>query len=199
MAIALLSQYIPELLSDNYEQPFLRELLDKNPLQLFVLAVLFAPIIEEMMFRTLIQPSHSDIILLLCSWPVFYLNSYLPQDVNWVLKLLFVGVFLFVLFYILRELIPPIKTARLRAFLDKNQIPVLVMSSLIFGLVHINNYVEDFMINVALIALIIPRVLAGLMMGLVKIKNKHLGWSIGLHAINNGVVIIILIIAKTNA
>lgn len=199
VALSVLSHYIPELLSEKYEQTFLQELLAEKPLQLFILAVVFAPIIEEMMFRTLIQPSHSDIILLLCSWPVFYLNGYIPKDVYWLLKLLFIAVFLFVVFYILRELIPKHKTERFRHFLHLNYKSVLVVSSLIFGLVHINNYVDDFVINAALIALIIPRVLAGFMMGLIKIKNKHIGWSMGLHAINNGVVIGILIIAKTHA
>lgn len=198
VGLSVLSNYIPDLLSEKYEQTFLQDLLAEKPLQLFILAVLFAPIIEEMMFRTLIQPSHSDIILLLCSWPAFYLNGYIPKDVHWFLKLLFIAIFLFVVFYILRELIPENKTVRLRDFLHKNYKVVFVVSSLIFGLVHINNYVDDFVINAALIALIIPRVLAGFMMGLIKIKNKHLGWSMGLHAINNGVVIGILILAKNH-
>lgn len=175
----------------------LRELLKDNPLKLFVLAVIFAPIIEEMMFRTLIKPSHSDIILLLCSWPLFYANRFIPADVHWMIKLGFIAVFLFTIFTLLKQLIPDAYTARIRRFLEKHTTAVLIVSSLIFGLVHINNYVDGFVINAALIALIIPRIISGFMMGITKIKNDHIVWPMALHAMNNGFVIIMLIVSRT--
>lgn len=196
VGLSLVKKYIPSLFEEQYEQSFLNELLKDNPLKLFVLAVIFAPIIEEMMFRTLIKPSHSDLILLLCSWPIFYVNRYIPVDVHWIIKLAFIAVLLFTIFYILRELIATQKTARLRAILYKNYLPILILSSIFFGLVHINNYVENFVINVALIALIVPRIISGVMMGIIKVKNNHIGWSMGLHALNNGVVICLLLIAQ---
>lgn len=198
ISLSVLSTYIPELISDKYEQTFLQELLAEKPLQLFFLAVLFAPILEEMMFRTLLKPSHSDIILFLCAWPVYYLNGYLPQNAHWFIKLIFIAIFLFVVFYMLRELISDNKTARLRHFLSSHYKLVLVVSSFLFGLIHINNYVEDFIINAALVALIIPRVLAGFMMGFIKLENRNISWSMGLHAINNGVVIGLLLLAKNH-
>lgn len=149
------------------------------------------------MFRTLIKPSHADIVLLLCSWPLFYLNRYIPVDVHWMIKLGFIAIFLFTLFTILRLLIPEERTSKLRGFLGKYYIIILIVSSLIFGLVHINNYVEGFVINAALIALIIPRIISGFMMGLIKVKNKNIGWSMGLHAMNNGFVIGLLLIARS--
>lgn len=196
VALGALSQFYPELMSDKYEQTYLKELLSEKPLQLFILAVILAPIIEEMMFRTLIKPSHSDLILLCCSWPIFYINRFIPVDVHWLLKLAFIATLLFTTFYILRQLITDQKTKRIRHFLSKHYRYVLVVSSLIFGLVHINNYVEDFVINAALVALIVPRVLSGFMLGLIKVKNKHIVWSMSLHAINNGVVIGVLMLAK---
>lgn len=196
VGLSLVKKYYPALFEEQYEQSFLKELLMNNPLKLFVLAVVFAPIIEEMMFRTLIKPSHSDLILLLCSWPIFYVNRFIPIDVHWMIQLAFIAVLLFAIFYILRELIPEQKTARLRAIINKNYVPVLILSSILFGLVHINNYVEGFVINTALIALIVPRIISGVMMGYIKIKNEHLGWSMGLHALNNGVVICLLIVSK---
>ncbi len=186
----------PELLENEYEQKFLQEMLKKNPLKIFVLGVIFAPIIEEMMFRTLIKPSHDDLILFICSWPIFFINKFLPVDVYWIIKLSFTAILIFTLFYILRHLITEQQTAHLRKILTKYYMPVLIVSSLIFGIVHINNYVEDFIINATLISLIIPRIISGTMMGLIKIKNKHIGWSMGLHALNNGVVLVILILSQ---
>ena len=196
VGFAIVKKYAPELFEQEYEQSFLKGLLKDNPLKLFILAVIFAPIIEEMMFRTLIKPSHSDLILLLCSWPIFYVNRFIPVDVHWAIKLAFIAVLLFTIFYVLRELIPIQKTKKIRAFLNKYYVGILIISSLLFGLVHINNYVENFAINAALIALIIPRIISGVMMGLIKIKNQHIIWSMGLHALNNGVVISLLIIAS---
>ncbi|TVZ51844.1 CPBP family intramembrane glutamic endopeptidase [Dokdonia sp. Hel_I_53] len=193
----VLKYYYPQLFEEEYEQHFLKAMLTKNPLRLFILAVIFAPIIEEMMFRTLIKPSHDNLILLICSWPVFFLNKMIPSDVNWIVQLVFIAVLIFVSFYVLRQLIPQSRTLRIRRYLDKYVIVVLLISSLIFGIVHINNYVKDFTLNIALITLIFPRIMAGIMMGYVKIKNDHIGWSMALHSINNGFVILILIISKS--
>lgn len=196
IAAAILTSIYPELAPEKYKQEFLNLLAKESPLQLFVLAVIFAPIIEEMMFRTLIKPSHTDIILLLCSWPLFYINGFLPDDVHWSIKIGFIALCLILQFYIVNQLIPNERTVKVRTFLNKHYIPVLIVSSLLFGLVHINNYVDDFMINAALVLLIVPRILSGFMMGLIKIKNEGLEWSMGLHAINNGVVVGIMILAQ---
>lgn len=196
IAAAILTSVYPELAPEEYKQEFLNLLAKENPLQLFILAVIFAPIIEEMMFRTLIKPRHSDIILLLCSWPLFYINGFLPSDVHWSLKIGFIGLCFVLLFYIVQQLIPEERTLKIRAFLTQHYIPVLVVSSLLFGLVHINNYVDDFIINAALVLLIVPRVISGFMMGWVKIKNQGLVWSMGLHAMNNGFVVVIMLLAQ---
>ena len=195
IAAAILTSIYPELAPEKYKQDSLILLAKENPLQLFVLAVIFAPIIEEMMFRTLIKPSHTDIILLLCSWPLFYINGFLPNDVHWLLKIGFIALCLVLQFYVVHQLIPAERTVKLRAFLTKHYIPVLIVSSLLFGLVHINNYVDGFMINAALVLLIVPRILSGFMMGMIKIKNEVLAWSMGLHAMNNGFVVGIMILA----
>ncbi len=188
--------YYPTLFEQEYEQGFLQELLKEKPLQLFILAVLVAPIIEEMMFRTIVKPSHNDILLFLCSWSIFYLNTFIPTDVNWIIKIGFVSVLLFTLYYIAKQLIPIEKTIKIRSFLDNYYIVFLIVSSLLFGLIHINNYIDTFIVNVALISLIIPRILSGFMMGIIKIKNKHLIWSIFLHALNNGVAVGVMILGR---
>lgn len=196
IAAGILTAIYPEWAPEKYEQEFLNQLANESPLQFFILAVIFAPIFEEMMFRTLIKPRHTDIILLLCSWPIFYINRFLPVDVHWSIKIGFIGICLVLLFYVVKQLIPEERTKKIRTFLSKHYITALIVSSLLFGLVHINNYVDDFIINAALILLIVPRIIAGFMMGWVKIKNHGLVWSMSLHAMNNGFVVGIMLLTR---
>jgi len=187
----------PELLNQEYEQTVIEEMLKENPFQLFILGAIFAPIIEEMMFRTLIKPSHNDLLFLLCSWPIFYANFYIPNDLHWLIKLAFISILMLSLFYTLKRIIPTHKTNKLRIFLSNYYLIILILSSLIFGLVHINNYVDTFILDITLITLIIPRILSGFMMGLLKVKNKNIYWSMGLHTLNNSVVLLIMISAQS--
>lgn len=196
LAMGILSIWLPELKDNDYEQTAIKELLQNNPLKLFVLACIFAPIVEEMMFRTLIVPSHADIILFISSWPVFIGLRFLPKDVHWIVLLAFGAIVLFTLYYILKQLIPPERTQRIQTFLHKHTLVVLVCASLIFGLVHINNYVDTFTLNLALFMLIIPRILSGYMMGWIKIKNQGLIWAMGLHFLNNAFVVAIGILVS---
>lgn len=196
ITMAILSIWIPELKDNGYEDTTLSEMLTNNPFKLFVLACIFAPIVEEMMFRTLIKPTHTDLILFICSWPVFLGLGFLPGDVHWGILLVFAAVVIFTLFYILKHLISEKITQRLRAFLHTYTTPMLIIVSIVFGLVHINNYVDNFVINIALIALIVPRVISGFMMGWIKIKNQGLIWSMGLHFMNNAFVVGLGILAS---
>ncbi|MFT5892906.1 MAG: membrane protease YdiL (CAAX protease family) [Dokdonia sp.] len=196
ITIGILSIWIPELKAGGYEDTTLKELSQNNPFKLFILACIFAPIVEEMMFRTLIKPKHTDIILFICSWPVFIGLRFLPRDIHWGIVLAFAGVLLFVLFYILKHLITETATQRLRTFLHKHTTLALIVVSMVFGLVHINNYVDNFVINLALFTLIVPRIISGFMMGWIKIKNQGLIWSMGLHFMNNAFVVGVVILAS---
>lgn len=187
--IGVCSFWIPELKTDTYEDSTLNDLLQNNPFKLFVLACIFAPIVEEMMFRTLIKPTHTDLILFISSWPVFIGLRFLPKDIHWGIILAFGAVLLFTIYYILKHLITEQKTVRLRNFLHKHLTVMLVFVSIIFGLVHINNYVDTFVIDLALFVLIVPRIISGFMMGWIKIKNQGLIWSMGLHFMNNAFVV----------
>jgi membrane protease YdiL (CAAX protease family) len=194
--LALITNWFPNLLNTEYEQTALLELAKSNPLQLFVLACIFAPIVEEMMFRTLIKPSHSDLILFICSWPVFLGAGYIPESIHWLLKLSFSGVLLFTTHYILKQLIPENNTILIRQKLSKYVLLVLVITSVIFGLVHISNYVTHFTFNIALFVLVVPQIIAGFMLGIVKQKTQDLRWSMGLHFMNNIVPVIIILFSS---
>jgi len=148
------------------------------------------------MFRTLVKPKHTDIILFICSWPVFIGLHFLSTEIHWGITLVFSAVLLFTLFYILKHLITESHTQRLRNFLHKYLTIVLIIVSVIFGLVHINNYVDTFVIDLALLILIVPRIISGFLMGWIKIKNQGLIWSIGLHFMNNAFVVGLGILAS---
>ena len=193
ISIAILSKWYPELTNSEYKQTQIIEMAKSNPFHLLILACIFAPFVEEMMFRTLIAPSHSDLILFICSWPVFLGAGYLPEDIHWILRLAFSGVVLFSTYYILKQLIPEEVTTTIRNKLSQFVIPVLVLTAVVFGLVHISNYVTQFTFNITLVILIIPQVIAGFMLGWLKLKTKNLGWSIGLHFMNNIVPVMLII------
>lgn len=197
LLIAALTHFFPELTNSEYQQNEILEMAQSHPFKLFVMACIFAPIVEEMMFRTLIKPSHSDLILFICSWPVFLGSRFLPESIHWLLRLTFAMIVLFTLHTILKQLIPENATAYLRKKLKQYIIPVLIVSSLVFGLVHISNYVTDFTINPALVILVIPQVIAGFVLGWVKHKNTHITWSMGLHFMNNIVPVMLIIFTSS--
>ncbi|MGB3774749.1 MAG: CPBP family intramembrane glutamic endopeptidase [Leeuwenhoekiella sp.] len=181
--------------TSTYEQTFIKEMLNESPFRAFMMIVLVAPIIEEMMFRTLINPSHTEIVLFLIIWPVFFLLRFIPMNVHWGLKIGFTAIFIFSVTYICQQLIPKEATAGLRSWLLKNNLIFWILTSFIFGFVHVNNYVEHFTLNLALFLLILPRILAGLMLGWVKIKNQNLYWAMALHAMNNGMAFFFIYIS----
>jgi membrane protease YdiL (CAAX protease family) len=182
----VLHNLFPDLDTSSYEQSFLMEMLAESPLRALIMIVLVAPVIEEIMFRSLLKPSHIELVLFVVIWPVFFLLRFVPLDVHWVLKLAFTGVFLFTFVYIAQQLIPPERTLNLRNRLNRYEYLIWIITSLVFGFVHITNYVDHFTINLALFLLILPRILAGFMIGWVKISNQNLPWAMALHAMNNG-------------
>lgn len=195
-ATVFLYMWFPELSDTSYEQTAIKEMLDASPFKLFILACVFAPIVEEMMFRTLIKPTYHDVLLFLASWFVFLSLPFLSGDIHWALNLLLSGLLLYALFFLLKRWIPEEKTIVIQDFLHKNTTLILIITSCIFGLVHIGNYVDGFLINTALILLIIPRVISGFMMGWIKIKNQGLIWSMGLHFLNNAVALGLILLTR---
>lgn len=198
ISLGILSVWFPEIINKEYEQTAIMDMARNNPFQLFILACIFAPIVEEMMFRTLIKPSHSDLILCICSWPIFLGIRLLPESAHWLINLAFSGVLLFTIHTLLKQLIPENKTVFIRQKISQFAVPILIMTSLIFGLVHISNYVDNGTFTIALIILIIPQVIAGFMLGIVKLKNKGIGWPMILHFMNNLVPVLILILTRTH-
>lgn len=194
MILGILNGLFPNLANHSYSQDFIGRLITDHPFKAFVTIVIMAPLLEEMMFRTVVRPSHADIILFMSAWPVVFLVGFIPADVHWALKMIFTFIFLVTVFYILVQLIPAPSTVTTRRFLKKWKWSMALLSSLVFGFVHIANYVEGFVINIPLVLLIFPRILAGLMLGWIKIRNGSLPWPMALHAVNNGFAFMLMLI-----
>ena len=192
----MLSKIFPSVLNSDYTQSAIQEMLNSEPLRAAVMIGISAPIFEEMMFRTLIKPTHTDLVLFLTSWPVFLTSYFIPAEVHWFFKLVFIAIFLSCFTYVGVQLINPYKVRHLRTWLSRNYKLLWVLSSFAFGLIHITNYVDVFIINLPLFLHIVPRILAGFFFGYIKIKNKNLGWSMALHSLNNAVPLLLLLIFR---
>lgn len=192
-ALGLINTFFPEFDMDRYQQTDLNRLLEENPLQLILLALIFAPVIEEGMFRTIIKPSPNELILFVCSWLLLMELIFFPDYVHWALKFLFLLLLFIITFLFLKEIIPYRWQMLLCTFLRRYYKFVWGLTALLFGLVHIFNYVDVFEINLPLFLLIFPRIIAGYFFGKIKIENRSLFWPVAMHAMNNSAVLLIVI------
>ena len=176
-----------------YEQTDLNSLMEDKPWKFAILAVIIAPILEEGMFRTLIRPTPTDFIYFLCCWVLMGVLIFIPIDVNWVIKYLFLILFMAITFLFLREAIPLQFQYKACTLLSRYYVGVWIVTALIFGLVHITNYVDTFQIDLVLFLMIIPRIIAGFYFGKIKVENKTMIWPIAMHAMNNATVLILLL------
>jgi membrane protease YdiL (CAAX protease family) len=193
LLLGVIKTIFPEFDIAQYEQSDLNELLEKNPLKFIFLAVILAPVVEEGMFRTLIKPSSNEIIFFLTIWILVLVSAFIPFNVFWMLKYLFLILLGVLSFIFLKQIIPDQFLQKLCNFLGRYYIYIWLLTSLIFGLVHIFNYVDGFEINLVLFLLVAPRVIAGFFFGKTKIENNGLFWPILMHCMNNGTVVIFLL------
>lgn len=188
----VLQSIFPYLDLQKYSQDALLEIIKEDKLKAFLAMVVFAPCIEELMFRTLLKPSYKDIALFLSSWTFFIINIFITLKITWYYSYLVSIIIMIILFYTYLKAIPKSYLDKLINYLDSNQLITLQLTSVIFGFLHIFNYVDSLTINSILFLLIVPRIIAGHMFGKIKIINNHMIWPILLHAINNGVVFLII-------
>lgn len=192
-ALGLLQIVIPGLELQDYQQTELHRLLEESPVQFVIMAVVVAPVLEEGMFRSLVKPSADELIFFICCWLWLIVPGFIPAEVNWVVKFAFLIPFILLIFIFLREFIPGIWQERICRVAETYYLPIWGITSVIFGMVHIFNYVEGFEINFALVLLIFPRIIAGFFFGKIKLENGSLVWPMALHAMNNGAVVLFLI------
>lgn len=191
-AVQYVSQWF-DLNPESYQQTRLLEMLQKQPFQLVVAAVIIAPIFEELMFRALIKPTHPEILLFLSGW-ISFLSMYFSAGIgHWALRFLLMVSLFVLLYYVLQEIISAEKTEGIRRFLHQYVYVVLFVTSVIFGLAHIYNYVDAFLLNIALFVIVVPRIVLGAFAGWLKLKTGAMLWPILLHFLNNAFVILMML------
>ncbi len=189
---SLLQAYFPGFDLQQYEQSDLLETLGENPLKFFFLAVILAPIIEESLFRSLLKPSENTLKLFICS--ILYIVGLLliPDSAHWTLKYLLLFLTLGFLYYALGELIPENAMKKINYWIYRRYLIIWIVSAILFGFVHIFNYVESFQIDLVLFVMIFPRIIAGFFFGKVKLENREMVWPIALHSMNNLMVFLFM-------
>jgi len=195
--VAILQQLLPEIDLKKYSQDTIKELLNDNKLKAFFAMVIFAPIYEELMFRTLLKPTQKDILLFLSSWSLFFISLIIHFDFQWYYGSGISIAILIASYFCYKKLLNKVFLTKVILLLRKNEKITLQITSLAFGFMHIFNYVDTLMIDTVLFLMIVPRIIAGHMNGSLKIRNNHIIWPILLHAINNGVIFFMITLAPS--
>jgi membrane protease YdiL (CAAX protease family) len=195
IAIGILAQWFPQLVFDELRQDGILDLLENEPLRLVLMAVVIAPIYEEVLFRSLVRPGYGDLLLFLSGLASLATLFLLGDAVAWYVRLgcaiaCFMGTF-----YLLQVVLPRRSVTVLLIGLRRAAVLILIISSVLFGLVHIYNYVDTFTLSTALLAAIVPRIALGIVAGWLKLKSGILLLPILLHFLNNGVVIGFLLVS----
>lgn len=193
IGLNFLSIYFPQLDLQKYQQLELLKTLEDQPLKFIFMAAIAAPIIEESLFRSILRPSVKSLRIFFCAI-LYMLGMFLmPEEGHWLLKLVIIISCLALFYYAIQELIPDNLMERLCKWLDRFYIQIWLIGAVLFGFVHIYNYVDSFVLDTVLLVTIFPRIIAGYFFGKVKIQNKGLLWPILLHSMNNSMVLVFLI------
>lgn len=193
IGVQVLDVLVFDLDFQKYEQFEILKILEENPIQFIFLAAVAAPVLEESIFRSVLKPSPSSLKLFICAILYIIGSLFIPEDAHWALKYVLVFGSLFFCYYALGELIPKRYYQIACFWLFKYYLLIWIAGSIIFGFVHIYNYVDSFQLDLVLIMMIFPRIIAGFFFGKIKLENKSMIWPILLHSMNNSMVLIILL------
>lgn len=191
--LGIFNLFVLELDFDKYQQIEILEILNENPWKFAFLAIVAAPIIEESIFRSLLKPSKSTLRIFICS--ILYMIGIviIPEEAHWSLRYLLLFGSMAFLYYALGELIGENLYRKICFYFHRYYMAIWIGGAILFGFVHIFNYVDSFQMDLALFVMIFPRIIAGYFFGKVKLENKNLIWPILLHSMNNSLVIILLL------
>ena len=163
-------------------------------MQIFLLAVVIAPISEEFLFR-----------YYLCSpkWLIYGIPAGITglgvmalimgkMDIQWAILMILGGLILSVWIFLKKELAVKLETR----FYDLFPY-VIYLSAVIFAFVHIYNY-NDVMPWYYTPALVMPQFILGLLLAYVRVRNGIV-YSIFIHAFNNLLPMIFLLLLPEGA
>lgn len=174
-----LNKYPEFTLLKQYRSNQLNTLISNNGLLFIILMPsIIVPLLEELMFRSWLILSPKNIALLIGSLPYMIIEK-LFSEMNWgifILSSLITGIVLYKISFII------LSKFNFKPRTDNNFIIIaVILSSVLFGFMHVFNFPE---INIYSIILILPQIVAGFGFAYIRIKNG-LAWSILLHSLNN--------------
>lgn len=188
--LEILNLYVFDLDMDKYQQTELFDLLKKNPWKFAFMAAIVAPVLEEGFFRSLLKPSSASLKFFICTLLYIFGLFVMPEDAHWALKYGLIAATLLFAYYALGELISEKNFQLVCFWLHRYYLIIWILSAIIFGFVHIFNYVDTFQVDLVLIFMIFPRIIAGFFFGKIKLENRGLIWPILMHSMNNSLVLL---------
>ena len=193
VALRFLDLFVFDLDLNKYEQIEIMKVLEESPLKFIFLAAIAAPVIEESIFRSILKPTASNLKLFVCS--ILYIIGLIliPEEAHWALKYLLLFGCLGLFYYALGELVSEKIFKKACYWLHRYYLLIWIAGAVLFGFVHIFNYVDTFQIDLVLIIMIFPRIIAGFFFGKIKMENKNLIWPRLMHSMNNSMVLIFLL------
>ena len=158
---------------------------DASPWAFAFLAVIAAPVLEELLFRLPITRYKRDLWLWLGLMPllVWVVFGFTPLIVSIMLVLMLIGgVMLFL-----------IKKERFQ-FLVHKSFPLLVyLTSVIFGLIHLGNYSGLPWLSGGIVIFVLPQLIIGFLLAFARVRLGFLS-TILLHALHNGSITLPILI-----
>lgn len=191
--LAALQSTFPSFDYDKYQQTEIFELLKTQPWKFAFMAAIFAPIMEEGLFRSLLKPTEFSLKFFFCCVLFMIGIAIIPEEAHWSLKYGVLGGTLLLAFYALGELIPEHIFRKTCYWLHRYYLINWILGAIIFGFVHIFNYVDTFQIDLVLFIMIFPRIIAGFFFGKIKLENRGLIWPMLMHSMNNSMVLLFIL------
>jgi len=148
---------------------------------------------EEGMFRSLLKPSEFSLKFFICCLLFMVGIVLIPEQAHWSLKYGILAGSLGLAFYALGELISAPSYRKICYWLHRYYKIVWIGGAIVFGFVHIFNYVDSFQIDLVLFLMIFPRIIAGYFFGKIKLENRSLIWPVLMHSMNNSLVLLFVL------
>lgn len=174
----------------NFQQKQENSTYSTNIVATMLKTVFLAPILEEFVFRSLIKPNDKSIAIFFSGLAGLILYIFLGDILNpYILIAIVLTAVITTYALVINRGQKYINDLLLNAF-NKNYIVILIITSIIFGLLHSFNYASLTEINTAVLLLVFPRIVTGFLYGIFKIRNG-LRWSIALHIMKNLIAVLI--------
>jgi membrane protease YdiL (CAAX protease family) len=140
-------------------------ILNQTKTIVFFLMIIAGPIIEEIMFRLFLRPTNKNLLGLIIFCGLLFINSVIKH------KTIFLILSLLVLIVLIYSVSNKSRRRQLQLIVLKHFKILFYLSCLLFGFVHIFNFSYfSFILFVLSPIFLIPKIIAGAILGYVRLK-----------------------------